>query len=395
MSVVPTGSAGSMIRADTDQLRAVARQMHATADQITSGTDGMRQSMDALDATWSGQAHDRGMARWGEILPKYPPAVERLVHFANELEALAQRLDDAAAAFGGGGSSITAQISNMMRENIEAAIKLVKGWHLGPDGTLIPMPDLPPHWPPAPLPWPPAIRPSWPIGPSDGLFPLPTVPEFPGLGPSDGLHPLPTLPNFPWPTLPEPLFPDGLPGGVHTLPEPLFPDGLPGGIHTLPEPIGPLHPGGTPTLLELMGNHDRPNNLGYQYGVIDMGIPGTQAANQIATSPAASNLLGTLPNSPLPGSFSWALPDATVDRILANANAGSAPLAAGAQATVIAGAQAAVASASNAGASALTAGNETASTVVATAAANAAGGNLLGTIQGKLPFLSFGGASRP
>ena len=92
----------SVVRADTDQLRAVARQMRATADQITSGTDGMRQSMDALDATWSGQAHDRGMARWGEITPKYPPAVERLVRFANELEALAQRLDDAAAVFGGG-----------------------------------------------------------------------------------------------------------------------------------------------------------------------------------------------------------------------------------------------------------------------------------------------------
>ena len=93
----------NVIRADTDQLRAVARQMRATADQITSGTDSMRQSMDALDATWSGQAHDRGMARWGEITPKYPPAVARLVHFANELEALAQRLDDAAAVFGGGG----------------------------------------------------------------------------------------------------------------------------------------------------------------------------------------------------------------------------------------------------------------------------------------------------
>ncbi len=95
----------NIIRADTDQLRAVARQMRATADLITNGTNGMRQSMDVLDATWSGQARDRGMARWAEMTPKYPPAVERLVHVANELEALAQRLDDAAAVFGGGGGA--------------------------------------------------------------------------------------------------------------------------------------------------------------------------------------------------------------------------------------------------------------------------------------------------
>ncbi len=95
----------NIIRADTDQLRAVARQMRATADQITNGTNGMHQSMDALDATWSGQARDRGMARWAEMTPKYPPAVKRLEHFANELEALAQRLDDAAAVFGDGNAT--------------------------------------------------------------------------------------------------------------------------------------------------------------------------------------------------------------------------------------------------------------------------------------------------
>ena len=92
----------TIIRADTDQLRAVARQMRTTADEIMSGANAMHQAMGALDATWSGSARDRGMARWGELVPKYPPAVERLVHFANELEALAQRLDDAAAVFGTG-----------------------------------------------------------------------------------------------------------------------------------------------------------------------------------------------------------------------------------------------------------------------------------------------------
>lgn len=92
----------SVVRADTDQLRAVAHQMRTTADLITSGNATMRQSMDALDATWSCSARDRGIARWAEITPKYPPAVERLEHMANELEALAQRLDDAAAVFGDG-----------------------------------------------------------------------------------------------------------------------------------------------------------------------------------------------------------------------------------------------------------------------------------------------------
>ncbi|NTV64471.1 MAG: WXG100 family type VII secretion target, partial [Oscillochloris sp.] len=77
MSVVPTGYAGSVVRADTDQLRAVARQMRATADQITGGHDGMQQSMSSLDATWSGHARDRGMARWGEIAPKYRPSAVR------------------------------------------------------------------------------------------------------------------------------------------------------------------------------------------------------------------------------------------------------------------------------------------------------------------------------
>ena len=96
----------TIIRADTDQLRAVARQMRTTADEIMSGASAMHQAMGALDATWSGSARDRGMARWGEITPKYPPAVERLIHFANELEALAQRLDDAAAVFGAGGTGV-------------------------------------------------------------------------------------------------------------------------------------------------------------------------------------------------------------------------------------------------------------------------------------------------
>jgi hypothetical protein len=42
------------------------------------------------------------MARWAEIAPRYQPDAERLIHLANELEALAQRLDDAAAVFGDG-----------------------------------------------------------------------------------------------------------------------------------------------------------------------------------------------------------------------------------------------------------------------------------------------------
>ncbi|MEI7644715.1 MAG: CHAP domain-containing protein [Chloroflexales bacterium] len=128
----------TVIRADTDQLRTVARQMRATADQITSGSNGMNQSMQALDATWGGSAHDRGMARWAEITPKYPPAVERLEHFANELEALAQRLDDAAAVFGGGagasarsilGGIIAGQLPNPPITPVTPATPMPASWN--------------------------------------------------------------------------------------------------------------------------------------------------------------------------------------------------------------------------------------------------------------------------
>ncbi|NTW03750.1 MAG: WXG100 family type VII secretion target [Oscillochloris sp.] len=122
MSVVPTGYAGSVVRADTDQLRAVARQMRATADQIMGGHDGMQQSMAALDATWSGHARDRGMARWAEIAPKYRPSTEGLVHLANGLESLAQRLDDAAAVFGAGGSSEPTTINSTIQDAIDAIV---------------------------------------------------------------------------------------------------------------------------------------------------------------------------------------------------------------------------------------------------------------------------------
>ncbi len=96
-----------IIRADTDQLRSVARQMRTTVDQIDDGTNAMQQSVQALDAVWSGNARDRGIAYWERIFPNYRPNVERLVHFANELEALAQRLDDAAAVFGAGALGAT------------------------------------------------------------------------------------------------------------------------------------------------------------------------------------------------------------------------------------------------------------------------------------------------
>ena len=135
MSVVPTRSAGSIIRADTDQLRAVARQMRTTADEITNGASAMHQAMGALDATWSGSARDRGIARWGEITPKYPPAVERLIHFANELEALAQRLDDAAAVFGGGLSfSTSGGARNVIGKgvNVGNGSEGEKPWYMNP-----------------------------------------------------------------------------------------------------------------------------------------------------------------------------------------------------------------------------------------------------------------------
>jgi uncharacterized protein YukE len=90
----------TIIRADTDQLRAVARQMRSVSAEILTGSRAADQAMQALDAVWSGSARDRGMARWAEIAPRYQPDAERLIHLANELEALAQRLDDAAAVFG-------------------------------------------------------------------------------------------------------------------------------------------------------------------------------------------------------------------------------------------------------------------------------------------------------
>ncbi|WP_129671621.1 WXG100 family type VII secretion target [Candidatus Chloroploca sp. Khr17] len=93
-----------IIRADTDQLRAVANQMRTTAEQISTGTGSMQQSMEMLDMVWSGKARDRGMEAWARIVARYNPEVNTLLHLAKELEALAQRMDEAAAVFGDSGS---------------------------------------------------------------------------------------------------------------------------------------------------------------------------------------------------------------------------------------------------------------------------------------------------
>ena len=159
----------TIIRADTDQLRAVARQMRTTADEIMSGASAMHQAMGALDATWSGSARDRGMARWGEITPKYPPAVERLIHFANELEALAQRLDDAAAVFGAGGTNMVSHVRKLLQEVIEGLLREIGREH----------------------------KPWW---------PLPALPP--------GFH-----------------FPNSLPGGIIATPDTPFPDSVPPRIY--------------------------------------------------------------------------------------------------------------------------------------------------------------------
>ncbi|MBP1467294.1 WXG100 family type VII secretion target [Candidatus Chloroploca sp. M-50] len=95
-----------IIRADTDQLRAVANQMRTTAEQISTGTGSMQQSMEMLDMVWSGKARDRGMEAWTRIVARYNPEVNTLLHLAKELEALAQRMDEAAAVFGDSGSGI-------------------------------------------------------------------------------------------------------------------------------------------------------------------------------------------------------------------------------------------------------------------------------------------------
>lgn len=92
----------AVIRADTDQLRTVARQMREIADLILSSTGAVAREMDSFAATWSGSARERGMARWAEIQPRYQPDAERLSHLARELDALADRLEDAARVFGDG-----------------------------------------------------------------------------------------------------------------------------------------------------------------------------------------------------------------------------------------------------------------------------------------------------
>ncbi len=99
----------SIIRANTDQLRSVARQMRGAADQILADTGASAREMEVLAETWSGSARDRGMARWAEIHPRYQPAAEQLNHFASELDGLAARLEEAARVFGDGGMGFVAQ----------------------------------------------------------------------------------------------------------------------------------------------------------------------------------------------------------------------------------------------------------------------------------------------
>jgi len=103
----------TVICANTDQLRAVARQMRGTADLILSGSGALAREMDSFAATWSGSARDRGMARWETIHPRYQPDAERLTRFAKEIDALADRLDEAARVFGDGTNPIQAAINGI------------------------------------------------------------------------------------------------------------------------------------------------------------------------------------------------------------------------------------------------------------------------------------------
>ncbi|PDW01816.1 WXG100 family type VII secretion target [Candidatus Viridilinea mediisalina] len=189
----------SIIRADTDQMRNVARQMRNVAEQVTNGSSTMHQSMNTLDAVWSGQARDRGMQAWSQIVVKHNPIAEELIRMAHGLEDLAQRLDEIFATFGGGAAigSVTAFVLEAARSAIGSfRHRISEGLHaighrirdlLPSPAPIDPMPPFPyfPHSPrpdfvfpvfPPPSPWPGAVPMPMPMPmPSD----IPSVKPIP------------------------------------------------------------------------------------------------------------------------------------------------------------------------------------------------------------------------
>ncbi|MEI6179612.1 MAG: C2 family cysteine protease [Chloroflexales bacterium] len=97
MSVVPTGS---VVGADTDQLRNLARQLQQMASTLADRTTDLRKSMEALGSSWSGQSRNRGVALWEQTMPRCYGSVEILLRRSQQLIELAAKLDEAGARFG-------------------------------------------------------------------------------------------------------------------------------------------------------------------------------------------------------------------------------------------------------------------------------------------------------
>ncbi len=242
----------SIIRANTDQLRSVARQMRGAADQILADTGASAREMEALAETWSGSARDRGMARWAEIHPRYQPAAEQLNHFASELDGLAARLEEAARVFGDGG------VMGVRGAAFLTGFFLDPGFRpsfppIGDPGF-----DIPPHR------LPPGFAP-----PFHG--------EHRGQIPGDFMLPDPAFPSNKQPPGFDPISPGEIKPGFTTLPQPFTsPDSQ---IHTWPRPILPILDGskGDYKLLEYDPHTglDHPNDLGIRYAVVTGAIATT------------------------------------------------------------------------------------------------------------------------
>jgi len=73
-----------------ERLEAVARTFDDRKAETESILNGLRSTMQALDAEWDGVAQNKFYAQWNEMIPKMNQFTNLLGEIANELRRIAQ-----------------------------------------------------------------------------------------------------------------------------------------------------------------------------------------------------------------------------------------------------------------------------------------------------------------
>jgi uncharacterized protein YukE len=93
----------SQIGADTAQMRSTIAALRQGANSLQEAFQQANQAMQSMQGSrWSGQNRVQAEQRWEQIQAQFTPTIEVLDHLATRTERLADALDEAGQAFGGG-----------------------------------------------------------------------------------------------------------------------------------------------------------------------------------------------------------------------------------------------------------------------------------------------------